>query len=98
MPQGHQFLRRAVAVNAEVQHLDFASGHSGASGERASDYRAEGFIFRNLLAFGKGIAEHRDADRVRRFGERCFGSAKTLVVDADVGVALPGVPSRSTGP
>ncbi len=88
LAQRHQLLRRAVAVDAEVERLDAPSLEQGTLRELARRDRGERVLIRNLDRFGVGIAEHRDTDGASRLGRGELGAAKAAAVDLDVGGAL----------
>ena len=80
----HQvLLRRAVAVDAEPQHLD--SGHT--SRHLCLHHLPEGFFQGHLPRFGEGISEHSYPQHAFGLGERMVRIAKPGLVDAQVRTA-----------
>src|SRR6266849_4159181 len=91
----NEFLRGAVAVDAEINRLDTLALERRAVRKLSLDNRDQRFVLWHLDRLDVRIAKNRDANRVGWFALRVVGSAETVVVNSDGGFALPAVESRS---
>src|SRR5271170_4754916 len=107
VPEDFEFLRGAIAVAAEVDHLDLGEQALrlalAANRKRtlrlqiALRDRAERILEGDMLRLGEGIAKHRDAQRVGRLRHGIFGTAKAVAIRLDQGDALVGLPAVGAG-
>ena len=88
LAQRHQFLRGAVAVDAEVERLDAPPLEQRTLRELARRDRSKRVLVWHLDRLGIGVAEHRDPDGAGRLGFGKLWTAKTAAIDLDVGGAL----------
>src|SRR5262249_16574773 len=94
-----EFLRRAIAVDPEIHHLDPLAPLIAATRkswqhvvERLLEQLASCGLLGDLRSFNKRIPEHGDPERAAGLNARPVGSPITPSIDADQGASFISLP------